>query len=283
VSDVKLTVLLPVYNGKKFVGRAIESVLAQSFRDFEFLILDDGSHDGTPQILSHCARQDERIRVLSHENKGVGYTLDRGIREARGALIAEIGSDDVALPGRFHKQVGFLDNHADHVLVGSYLRVIDSMDRVMGLQKCPTSDEQLRKCMPLYNPMCSPSVMYRRDEALAAGSYTTRFRTGCYYDFILRLALRGKIANLAEALAAYRFPERATKLRVIKNELRDDLRVKRIACSEYGYRQTLASLGLNLAQRVISVLPTGVVYWLLTKEFVLSEDEDAKTANEYTA
>jgi glycosyltransferase involved in cell wall biosynthesis len=279
MSDIKLSVLLPVYGGKKFVGRAIESVLSQSFTNFEFLILDDGTQAGTQEILWHCARQDWRIRLFRHDKRGPGYTLDRGIREARGAIVAEIGEDDVALPGRFQKQIDFLDSHADHVLVGSYLRIIDSVDRILGLQKYPTSDQQLRNLMPLYNPIGSPSVMYRRDEALAAGGYTARFRTGEYYDFILRLAWRGKVANLPEALAAYRFPERATRLRAIKEELRDALRVKRVAYSEYGYRRTLRARALNLAQAALSLLPNSVIYWLLTKEFVVDAADDGPSWN----
>jgi glycosyltransferase involved in cell wall biosynthesis len=279
VSDVKLSVLLPVYNGKKFVGRAVESVLSQSYGEFEFLILDDGSDDGTPHILSHCARQDSRIRVLRHDARGIGYTLDRGIKETRGALVAEIGADDLALPQRFQKQVAFLDEHTDHVLVGSYLQIVNSVDQPLGLQKYPARDAELRRCIPCYNPVAAASVMYRRNDALAAGSYTTRFRTAEYYDFILRIARRGKIANLTEALAAYRFPDRSTRLRRIKDELRAELSVKRNAYSEYGYEETLLAWALNLLQGTLSLLPNSFVYWLLTKEFVLSEEDDGPAPN----
>lgn len=274
MNSIGLSVLLPVYNGKKYVGRAIESILAQSYGDFELLILDDGSDDGTPHILAQCARQDSRIRLFRHEPLGIGHTLDRGIREARGALVAEVGAGDLALPERFRKQVDFLDAHPDHVLVGSYLRIIDSVDAPMGLQKFPTADDHLRRRMTLRSPIGSSTAMYRRADALAAGSYTTRFSTGSYYDFILRLAWRGKIANLPEALAAYRFPDRPTRLRSIKNELRDALNVRRAAHCEYGYRPTLGARTLNLAQEALTYLPNSVIYWLLVREFVLSEDED---------
>lgn len=274
MSGVQLSVLLPVYNGKKFVGRAIESILSQSYGGFELLILDDGSRDATPQILAQCARQDRRIRVLRHENSGGGYTLNRGIAEARGTFVAEIGADDLALPERFQKQIDFLTTHPDYVIVGSYLRIIDSVDAPLGLQKFPTTDRQLRRIMPLYNPIASPAIMYRRDAALEAGSYTTRFGTEHHYDYILRLAWCGKVANLPEALAAYRFPDRPVRLRSIKNELRDALNVKRAAYSQYGYRQTFQARALNLAQAALTLLPNSVIYWLLVREFVLPADED---------
>ncbi len=279
MSDVELTVLLPVYNGRKYVGRAIESVLAQSFGDFEFLILDDGSHDATRQILLQCARQDPRIRLLHHKKHGAGYTLDRGIREARGALIAQIGADDLALPGRLRKQLGFLRLNPDHVVVGSYLQIVDSFDQSIGLDKCPISDEQIRNSLTVYNPMSSASIMYRRDDALACGSYTARFATCEDYDFVLRLARRGKVANIPEPLAAYRFPDHSPKAPNVKGKLRDMLKVKRAAYSEYGYHESLSALVFNLAQRALSMLPNGIAYWLLTKDFVLSDGADGATAN----
>src|SRR5579863_2968694 len=125
MSPVTLSVLLPVFNGERYVAQTIESVLSQSYRDFEFLILDDGSQDRTPEILAAFAQRDARIRLVRHENRGVGATLNRGLREARGGLVAQIGADDVALAGRFEKQVAFLERNPEYVLVGGYLRVID--------------------------------------------------------------------------------------------------------------------------------------------------------------
>lgn len=266
-----VTVLLPVYNAEPYLRKAIESVLSQSYRDFEFLILDDGSQDASPQIIAEYARDDSRIRALHHENRGVGYTLNRGIREARGALLAELGADDIALPGRLAKQVAFLDANPEHVLVGGYLRIIDGADRTIGLRKYPTDDERLREQMLLYNPFGSPSIMYRRADALAAGGYTSRFATSEDYDFLLRLARRGRVANLAEPLTAYRFHADSTKSTRTLAQLRDTIAIKRTAYAEYGYRQTLQARGVNLAQEVVARLPSGFAYWLFTKIAVRAE------------
>lgn len=277
--DVTLSVLLPVYNGERYVGKTIESVLSQSYAGFELLILDDGSSDRTPEILADYAARDGRIRLFRHDNHGVGFTLSRGLAEARGTFVAELGADDLALPERFRKQVDFLATHPDHVLVGAYLRIIDSGDRPIGLRKYPTDDEQLRSHMALYNPIGSPSAMYRRADAVAAGGYTSRFRTCEDYDFILRLARRGKVANLAEPLTAYRLHASATKSMGTHAQLRDTLRIKRIAYAEYGYRQTLKARAVNLGQAALALLPSPVVYWLFTKTFVLKA-QDVAVANE---
>ena len=260
-----------MYNGEKYVAATIESILTQSFQDFELLILDDGSTDHTPQILTACARRDARIRVLRHENHGVGYTLNRGLAEARGALLAEIGADDLALPDRLSKQVEFLSNNGDHVLVGGYLRIIDQHDFPIGLRKYPTTDRLLRNALLLYNPFASPSIMYRRDAALAAGGYTSRFRACEDYDFVLRLAKCGRVANLPEPLTAYRFHPDSTKSTKTLRQLRDTLDIKRVAYREYGYPETVAARVLNVMQEAMMHLPHRLIYWLFTKLAIRSE------------
>ena len=271
MSDVAVSVLLPVYNAEAYVGKAIESILTQSHRNFELLVIDDGSHDGTPDIIGRYVSTDPRVRVLRHENRGVGYTLNRGIREAQGRYIAELGADDLALPGRLEKQVEFLATRPDYVAVGGYLRIVDPNDRPIGLRTYPTTDARLRACMMLYNPFGSPAIMYRRDDAIAAGGYTARFSTCEDYDFLLRLAKRGKVANLPEPLTAYRFHGDSTKSTKTIRALRDTVSIKRVAFAEYGYRPTLVARAVNAAQDVLAHLPGGVAYWLFNKLFIRAE------------
>jgi glycosyltransferase involved in cell wall biosynthesis len=271
VGDVPLTVLLPVYNGGAYLGKTIESILSQSYGDYELLILDDGSGDETPNVLQRYSQRDPRIRLLQHPNRGVGYTLNRGINEARGRLLAEIGADDLALPGRLQKQVDFLESNPDHVLVGGYLRIIDPLDRPIGLRTYPTSDAKLRERMLLYNPFASPSLMYRRVDALAVAGYTSRFSTSEDYDFLLRLARRGKVANLPEALTAYRLHPGQTKSKQTRRQLRDTVAIKRTAYAEYGYCETPLARAVNLAQDAMALLPAGVTYWLFTKLAIRGE------------
>ncbi len=254
-----------------YVAETIESILGQSYRMFEFLIIDDGSSDRTPDVLNKYALQDSRIRLLRHDNRGVGATLNRGLAEATGALVAQIGADDIALPGRLDKQVDFLAENPHHVLVGGYLRVIAADGRPLGLRKYPTSDGDLRRSMLLYNPFGAPSVMFRRDDAIRAGGFTSRFWTCEDYDFILRLARFGKVANLPEPLTAYRLHEGAVKATQTHRQLRDTLDAKRAAYKEYGYSATIQARIVNLAQEVLARLPAGLAYWLFKKVAVRPE------------
>lgn len=268
MADAPLTVLIAVYNGERYVGETIESILSQSYGDYELLIIDDGSNDSTPKILQQYATRDPRIRLLQQDNHGVGYTLNRGLAEARGALVAQIGADDVALPGRLKKQVDFLDQNPEYVLLGGYLRIIDRDGRPLGMRQYPLSDEQLRKRIVLYNPFGAPSVMFRRDDALAAGGFTSRFWTCEDYDFVFRIAKRGKVANLPEPLTAYRLHDESVKSRDTVRQLRDTIDAKRAAFAEYGYRQPPSARLVNAAQELMTRLPAGAVYWLFSKLFI---------------
>ncbi|MBV9717944.1 MAG: glycosyltransferase [Candidatus Eremiobacteraeota bacterium] len=268
-----MSVVLPVFNGERYVAKTIDSILAQSYANFEFLILDDGSYDCTPAILAAYAQRDPRIRLLRHENRGVGLTLNRALTEARGRFIGLIGADDIATPDRFAKQIQYLEEHPQCVLVGSYLRIIDADDRPIGLRKYPTTDREIRKRMLLYNPVGGPCMAYRRDDAIAAGGYTSRFWTCEDYDFFLRLAKRGKIANLPEPLVSYRLHQGATKATSTLRQLRDTLATKRAAYHEYGYRQSLSARAVGVAQQAMTYAPPRMIYWLFAKLAVGREHE----------
>src|SRR5689334_8878938 len=126
LSDVHppLTVLMSVYNGVRFLSQAIVSILGQSFGDFEFLIVDDGSDDGSWEILQRHAG-DARIRLIRQDNRGLAASLNRGLAEARSPLVARMDADDVARPHRLQTQIDFLRERPEIVLVGSAVEIID--------------------------------------------------------------------------------------------------------------------------------------------------------------
>src|SRR5512135_1833139 len=120
-----ISVCMPVYNAERYIARAVESILGQTFGDFEFLILDDGSTDGSLEILRRYANHDPRIRLTSRPNKGLPPSLNELVDQARGEFIARMDADDVALPERFARQVEYLRAHPDCVLVGSRVQLVD--------------------------------------------------------------------------------------------------------------------------------------------------------------
>ncbi len=122
---MKLSVIMPVYNGQDFVSKAIESILGQTFSDFEFIIINDGSTDRTLKILESYQKKDKRIVLLNQENKGIAKSLNRGIAKAKGDYIARQDADDISFPDRLRNQVEFLDNNKDVGFLGCSCEMID--------------------------------------------------------------------------------------------------------------------------------------------------------------
>ncbi|MFZ5862176.1 MAG: glycosyltransferase family 2 protein [Nitrospirota bacterium] len=198
-----VSVLMAVRNGLPFVRDAVASILDQSFRDFEFLIIDDGSTDGTSAFLG--AIGDSRVRLIRQEWGGLTRSLIRGLAEARGEYVARQDADDVSRPDRLGKQVVFLEANPDVLLVGSGGRLVSERGDVLRSYHYPTRHKQLVEDLErLTSPLPHTTIMFRRAEILACGGYRAVFRKAQDYDLYLRVAERGRLASLPEPLCDLR-------------------------------------------------------------------------------
>lgn len=201
-----VSVVMPVYNAEAYVGEAIESILAQTFDNFELIILDDGSTDRSGQVLKQYQQRDARIKIISRENRGLVATLNEGIECSTGRYIARMDADDIALPERFSKQVEFLETHPDYVVVGSRVLLIDPE----GLPICPFSTLTEHEAIDSAHmegesgAICHPASMLRRDMLQKVGGYRQEMKYSEDFDLFLRLAEVGKVANLPHILLKYR-------------------------------------------------------------------------------
>jgi glycosyltransferase involved in cell wall biosynthesis len=201
-----ITVLMTVFNGGRHLAPAVQSILSQSHTDFEFLIVDDASTDGTIQTLQSFAAGDSRIRLLLNDrNKGQTACLNQGLREAKGKWIARQDADDLSLPGRLAEQWAVVRSCRDLVLVGVNGWIIDEKGACCGLIHAPLHDFGIRWSMPFRNPFIHTGVMFRAGE----GFYDEEFKICQDWDFWSRLAERGRIANLPNRLVAYRHSEKS--------------------------------------------------------------------------
>jgi hypothetical protein len=209
VSGPTITVAMSVYNNAPYLPAAIESILGQSFTDFEFLIVDDGSSDGSGAIIDSYAARDKRIRPLHQENQGLIASLNRTLREARAPLIARMDGDDIALPARFERQLAFLAAHQDHGVVGTWARCIDETGRPHHRQcpRQPTSHDQLLEQLETGPLLSHPTVLMRRHLVLAIGGYRDAYRHCEDHDLWLRLSARTRMSTLPEELILYRHSE----------------------------------------------------------------------------
>jgi len=200
----RLSVILPVYNGEPWLREAIDSVLSQSFSDFELLAFNDGSTDGSAVILDSYS--DPRLKVIHQANAGLAVTLNRGVQMARGELIARQDADDISLPGRFERQCAWMDQHPAHVLIGGRSRILEGERETTRGHAHPESNAQLQLLGLFDSYFVHSAVMFRRQSALDAGNYPIDPQRNPPEDFDLwsRLALRGKLANLPEEVLLYR-------------------------------------------------------------------------------
>jgi hypothetical protein len=206
MNSPRITVAMSVYNSRRHLAEAVDSILAQSLGDFEFLIVDDGSTDGSDVILAAYADRDPRIRLLRQENRGLIASLNRIIGEARAPIIARMDADDISLPQRFERQIAFLDTHPDHGVVGSWTQDITESgepyhDR---FADPPTSHEGLLARLDRGPLLPHSSTMMRTELIRAVGGYRPLFRHCEDYDLWLRLLERTRLCNLPERLVRYR-------------------------------------------------------------------------------
>jgi len=195
-----ISVLMPVYNGERYLEEAIRSILTQRFSDFEFLIFNDGSTDRSKEIVTSF--HDPRIKLIdSDRNQGYVPLLNAGLRLARGKYIARMDADDVSHPDRFLKQFDFLEQHPDHVLCGT--RFITLNERQVAF--LPEHDEEIRLKLLYITPFCHPSVMLRAD---VFRNHQIFYNEGHMpaedHELWVRLSEFGKFANLPEPLLEYR-------------------------------------------------------------------------------
>jgi len=230
-----ITVVMPVYNCERYVAEAVESILAQTFRDFEVLIIDDGSTDGSRVILERYAERDRRIRLVSRPNTGIVGALNEGLAMARGELIARMDADDIALPERFERQVAYLREHPEVVCLGSVVQNIDEAGRFLFEEHHAMDHEEIEEiALRGYCPLAHPSMMMRREAVLAINGYDPELALAEDTDLVLRLGERGKLVNLPQILQKYRWHDQSISAKKLALQLdRAKLAVLR-ACERRG-------------------------------------------------
>jgi glycosyltransferase involved in cell wall biosynthesis len=195
----QVTVLMPVFNASKYLREAMDSILVQSFKDFEFLIIDDGSTDDSVEIIN--TYQDPRIRLLKNENNlGISDTLNKGIERSSTSLIARMDADDISHPSRLEKQVQYMDNHPQCALLSTWANVVDQHKKFVRLERYRTEFYYYNLTFECW--MYHSTIMFRKDMIQAVGSYSMKYSED--YDLFWKVSQRFEIGNLMEALVDYR-------------------------------------------------------------------------------
>jgi glycosyltransferase involved in cell wall biosynthesis len=247
---------MPVYNAEEYLADAVNSVLAQTFGEFELIIIDDGSSDGSREILQEMARKDGRIRLFSRPNTGYARALNEALGYARGELIARMDADDISLPQRFEKQIAHFHDHPDCVLLGTRIMTIDPFGSPLYEPDHKLTHDEIEKQLlsGIGWAIVHPSAMMTRRDVQALGGYRTELEPSEDLDLFLHLAERGRIANLPDVLLQYRQHPKS----VNHTRFEEQNRTKRTIISEAYARRGLT-------------LPSG---WTPPRRSILPEEKE---------
>ncbi len=235
---------MPVFNSAQYLAEAIDSILQQTFGDFELIVVNDGSTDGSAQILDSI--EDSRMILLTNdENGGLIYSLNLGISRARGRFIARMDADDISLKSRFQKQVDFLKKHPEYAVCGTWARLMDAHGRLGRTWKRVTRADEVQAALFFQSPLIHPSVM-GRSEVFKAHPYDSEAAHCEDYALWLELVERGyRLCNLGEVLLHYRL--HGSNISVVKAQ------IQRQHADEMLQRHLMRRLGLRLSERELEL------------------------------
>lgn len=257
-----ITVLMSVYNAEADLKDSIESILNQTFTDFEFLIIDDGSTDSTPEILKTYAAQDKRIRIITQANTGLTKALNHGLSLASGKYIARQDADDVSYPERIRQQFDTMESHPEIILLGT--NSDDVFENGFTTPWGHYTDDELECVVFQRTPFPHTSVMMRTEIARELGGYDERFRTSQDLEFWMRFATAGKISMLPEALVKRKVGNSSISAKRRWRQFYDALHAKWI--HNTGLKNKGIALYQSLRTLVIMALPHNFIEKLKTRK-----------------
>ena len=236
-STPALSVLLSVYNGQAYLREALDTLLAQTFHDFELVAVDDASTDETPSILSEYAAADPRIRVITNPNNlGLAEALNVGLAACRAPLVARADADDIYHPERFERQVAFMEQHDDVGVLSCWFRRVNEDGSIRRVARPPTEDHFIRIRQLFMSSILHPGVMFRTDVVRSVGGYDPEYRDVEDSDLWARLRPHTRFAVLPKILVDYRV--HASSIMQTRDEAarRRSLSVNQRLISEYMQR-----------------------------------------------
>ena len=199
-----LTVLMSVFNGERYICEALDSILSQTMPNFEFIVIDDGSNDRTPQILD--SYRDSRIRIIHQKNQGLSASLNLGLQLAKTNLVARMDPDDIALPHRLETQLVEYQQLGHPDVMGTAITIISETGYPVGNKYYPVDHNTIAHNLIVGGPaLAHPTVLYKRDAVLQCGGYDTIFSNSVEdYDLWLRMLANSRFANSSQSLLKYR-------------------------------------------------------------------------------
>ena len=228
----QVSVVTSVYNGEEYLEECVDSILNQTFQNFEYIILNNGSTDGTARILQRYT--DPRLRIIHQENLGISKSLNKGINLSNSELIARLDADDFSSPQRLEKQVTFMGKHPDIVLCGSRWLELVGGKLFKQIVAFVETDQAIKKSMSLFNPFSHSAVIFRKKTFIKAGGYSDRLKYSQDYELWLRMLALGKAWILKEELAVVRISEQSESHKNARKQKLEALQIRWDAFQQFG-------------------------------------------------
>lgn len=276
-----VSVVMPVYNAGIYLRECIESILAQSYTDFEFIMVDDASTDSSWKIMQEYAAKDPRIQIhRNRHNEGVSKTVKRAIRASKGEYLARMDADDISFPYRLERQVRYLETHNETVAVGGQCQVINEYGEITGHKTFPLDHESIYRYIFTFVPLQQPSLMIARHRLPRNFEYYhDGMNTAEEVELIFKLFRHGKVENMPDYLLQYRIHTTNTSFRNLRQTFYLTLISRIKAVSNYGYKPRLKDVLMNIGQLfVVSVLPQKTSLWLYRQVRHISSFTSARIA-----
>src|SRR3989344_1712977 len=255
MASLRVSIVMATFNRASLIGRAIESVREQSFKDWELIIADDGSTDDTPHVVAEWKNKESRIvYARSETNEGISKNYNHAFRIVRGEYVAMIDDDDPWRDAdKLKKQIEFLEKNGEYVGCGGGVVVVDPAGKELYRYLKPETDEEIRKYMLFSNPMANSTTMFRKSAGEKVGWYDETTRYSGDRDFWLKIGLAGKLYNFPEHFSYYTMGTQNTSIAKIRPHLKASLAVMRRYRN--AYPRYYPALALNLIQYAYSFLP----------------------------
>jgi glycosyltransferase involved in cell wall biosynthesis len=261
-----ISIIMPVFNASEFLSKALESVLWQTYSNWELICVNDNSIDNSLQILKAFAKKDKRIKILSNSrNRGIGYSLNKALKQVKGDFIARMDADDIALPDRLEKQLTLLKANPDIVACGGQAAIIDPSDNIIAYKKFPTQYPKLYKMIMKVVPIQHPILMTRA-KVFKNYRYLETISTAEDVDLLFYILEKGKIANVNSIIYLYRKSNLSNGYHDLKKTFFITFKTRLLAIKKYHYKPTLWGILCSIMEFIIvGMLPSRVILSLFEK------------------
>lgn len=230
-----VSVVLPVYNALPYLKESVESILSQTYQNFELLLIDDCSTDGSNELLRKYVHADSRIKlIVNNENLKIVKSLNKGIHASQGKYIMRMDADDISLPTRMQLQVDYMENNPEVGVCGGSMELVDSSLVHVGIRRYYVDDKVIRKHIFKFSPFSHPAIMFRKSVLEQTDLYDPKCLHGEDYDLYFRIGRIAKFGNLQEIILKYRVHKNSLTNKHLRELELETIKTRRKYFDEYG-------------------------------------------------